>query len=787
MTSLDRKLGRDLWRMRGQAVAISLVIAAAMSTFVLSNGVHRSLAQSRDRYYQREHLADVFVSMTRAPRSIVQRAAEIDGLQRAEGRIEQYATLELPGRTDPIRTIVNSVEDGGRSQLDRLVILRGRGPRIDEPGEVVVDRSFAEANSIALGQEFDAIIYGNRDRLRVVGIGLAPDYIWAIAPGELIPDEKRFGIIWMGRKALEAATNRTEAINSLAVSLAHGAVEAEVVRRLDLLTEPYGGMGAFGRSDHPSNKFLDNELMQLDAMTRVIPPIFLLVSAFLLYIVLGRLIRTEREQIGLIKAFGYSNRAIAWHYLKFGLVVAFIGIAAGGVLGWWMGGEVTQLYGRYYRFPSLDYRISAPVFLTGGIVSIATALLGAGGGVWTAVRLNPAVAMAPPPPPVYRIGVVERWGMNAGLTSIGNMIVRHVARWPGRSAVTILGVSLSLGLLFATMQFTDSSKYMLDSFFFRAQKQDLTVTFIEQRNERVLFELASIPGVIAVEGAKAVPVRIKHGVRSERLAIEGGTDEASLSARIDVRGRQVALPAAGLMLSTSLANKLRVRPGETVEVDLLSGRRTRSTLQVAATIDEFVGTRAYAATEVLENLTRDAAPVGSALLKIDPLRRDEIITALAEMPIVLGVTEKAAAMDLFWDMIDRNVITMIGFYVAFAGAIAIGVVYNSARILFSERAHELATLRVLGYHRSEVGTVLLGELALLVFAAIVPGCILGYGMGQLMAAMFSSDLFRLPFAPARATYGFSTVVVLASAFLTALVVARRVRRLDMIRVLKAHE
>ncbi len=787
MTALNLKLARDLWRMRGQAFAIALVIAAAMSTFVLSTGVHRSLVETRDAYYQRYHFADVFGSMTRAPRSIVERAGDLPGVAFAEGRIEQYARLDLPGRTDSIRAVINSVEDGGTSRLNQVVILRGRGPGIDQPGEVIVDRSFADANHIGLGDEIDAIIYGNRDRLKVVGIGLAPDYIWAIAPGELVPDERRFGIFWMGRKALEAATNRTEAVTSIAVALEHGAVESELVRQLDVLLEPYGGTGAYGRADHPSVEFLTNELMQLDAMTRVIPPIFLLVSTFLVYIVLGRLIRTERQEIGLLKAFGYSNWSVGWHYLKFALAIALIGIALGAGLGWWMGREMTQLYGDYYRFPFLYYQVSSQVFLTGALLSAASAVLGALGGVRSAVKLAPAVAMSAPPPPIYRVGRVERFGRRAGFTSVGHMIVRHIARWPGRSAVTVFGVALSLGLLFSTLQFIDASRTMLDDFFFRAQRQDLAVSFIEARNEDVVFELASLPGVIAVEPSRALPVRLVHGARSERAAIEGTGQDAMLSARIDRHGREVAVPASGLMLSSALAAHLDLSAGDEVEVELLGGRRTRSVLPVTATIDELVGTRAYAESAVIDRIARDASPVSSALLKIDSTYRDEIIEHLGEMPVVLGVTERASAMRLFEEVIDRNIVTMVGFYVAFASAIAVGVVYNSARLLFSERAHELATMRVLGYHKAEVATVLLGELALLILAAIPLGAFIGYWMGQLMAAMFSSDLFRLPFAPARATYGFSAVVVMLAALLTALLVARRVTQLDMVRVLKAHE
>ena len=787
MRVLDLKLLRDLWRMRGQAMAIALVLAAATATFVLSLGVHQSLTDTREAYYARNHFADVFANMTRAPRSVVPRIAEIPGVRTAEGRIEQYATLDFPDRNYPVRALLNSLGEDGTTQLNQLVLREGRLPQPGAPDEAVVDEAFAQTNDLVPGSEVDALIYGSKQRLTIVGIGLAPNFIYAIAPGDLIPDNARFGIFWMGEKALEAATDRTEAINSLSLTLERGTSEADVIRKVDTLIEPYGGTGAFGRKDHLSHAFLDSDLMQLEAMTTVIPPVFLLVSTFLVYIVLGRMIRTERTQIGLIKAFGYSDWAIGWHYLKFALVIAVVASVLGSLAGIWMGRSMTEIYAVYYQFPFLNYRISPAVFFGAAFLSVGAAALGALGGMRSAVRLTPAVAMSPPPPPVYRAGLIEQFGLKAGFTAIGHMIVRHIARWPWRSAITVLGVALSLGLLFATMQFLDSSRTMLDSFFFRAQRQDLTVTFVEPRNEDVLYELAQMPGVLRVEPSRAVPVKLSHGNRVERTALESTIADSTLSARIDSDGSEIDLPVSGLMLSRQLADKLDVNSGDLVHIEMLGGRRTEGFKPVASIVDEFIGKRAYATESTLESIARDAAPAGSALLRIDPAARDRILTELKEMPVVLGVTERDAAMVKFEEMIDENILTMLGFYITFASAIAVGVVYNSARILFSERVHELATLRVLGYFRSEVGVVLLGELALLVVLAVPFGCIIGYWLAQMMTAMFSSDLFRMPFAPARDTYGFSTVIVLAAAILTALVVARRVLRLDMVRVLKAQD
>ena len=787
MKALDLKLVRDLWRMRGQAIAIAIVLAAATATFVLSMGVHSSLTRTRDAYYARNAFADVFASMTRAPRSVLERVARVPGVAIAQGRIQQFATLDFPDRNVPVRALINSVDEFGRDRLNRVTLRDGHMPRPGAADEVVIDESFARANGLAPGDTIDALIYGTRQRLRVVGTGLAPDFIYALAPGELVPDNSRFGVFWMGEKALEAATDRIGAINDLSLRLEAGASPQDVIRNVDTILAPYGGSGAIGREDQFSHAFLANELMQLDAMTKVIPPVFLLVSTFLVYIVLSRMIRAERTQIGLIKAFGYSNWAVGWHYLKFALVIACMAIVLGSAAGIWLGRAMTELYAEYYRFPFLYFRISPAVFLGAASLSVGAAALGALAGMRSAVIITPAVAMAPSPPPVYRAGLVEGLGRRAGFSAIGHMIVRHIARWPGRSAITVTGLALSIALLFATMQFLDSARAMLDSYFFRAQRQDMTVSFIEARNRDVLFGLAQIPGVLRVEATRAVPVKMSKGSKAERTVIESAAGDSQLSVRIDGDGSVVDLPVAGLMLSRQLADKLGANTGDTVYIEMQGGRRTKAALPVGSVVDEFVGDRAYAADTTLAGITRDAAPVGAALLRIDPASRDRILIQLKDMPLVLGVTERAASMQKFGEVIDENIFTMLFFYIAFASAIAVGVVYNSARILFSERVHELATLRVLGYHRSEVGIVLLGELALLVVLSVPFGCLVGYWMAQLMTAMFSSDLFRLPFAPARASYGWSALVVLIAAMLTALVVARRVLALDMVRVLKARE
>lgn len=785
--ALDLKLIRDVWRLRGQTIAIALVIGAATATYVLAQSVHSSLSMTRDTYYIEQKFADVFAEMTRAPRSITARIADIPGVKTAEGRISQFATLDLPGRLEPIRAQIVSVEEGGASKLNQIVLRKGRGPHIDATGEVVLDEKFAQANGFDIGDTFNATIYGTRQSLNVVGLALAPDFIWALAPGDLVPDEKRYGILWMGRKALEAATDRAEAINFVSLVLDGSRSEADVIRALDTTIEPFGGTGAYGRENQISHAFLKSDLDQLKALAYSIPPIFLLVSTFLVYVVLSRLIRTEREKIGLLKAFGYSSNAIAWHYATFAVVIGVLGIAIGLAAGNWMGRGMMNLYLEYYRLPLMQYEMPLVVLGNASALAIGAALIGALGGVQQAARLTPAVAMNPPPPSVYRSGAVESFGRLLGLRSVGEMILRHMARWPLRSSITVFGVALALGLLYATLQFTDGTSAMLDTYFTRAQKQDMMVTLIEPREAAVLRDLEKLPGVMRVEAGRTVSARLTFGQRSERTSIEGRDISGQLSALINSDQIEVDLPQRGLALSSIIAGKLGVKAGDMLDVELLEGRHTRAQLPVIKVVPEYIGERVYASLETVAGLTLDNAAVNTALLKVDPTQRPALLKRLKDAPQTLGVTERARALEKFQYVIDQNINVSLVFYVIFASAIVVGVVYNSARIIFSERAHELATLRVLGYTRPEVGTILLGELYFLIALALPIGGILGYYIGLFFVWAFSSDLFRLPFAPSRATLGWAVVITISASIVTAFFVGRRIYSLDMVRVLKARD
>jgi putative ABC transport system permease protein len=619
----------------------------------------------------------------------------------------------------------------------------------------------------------------------VVGTALSPEHVYVIAPGGLMPDPERFGVVWMGRKALAAAWDMEGAFNDVTLGLAAGTSPEAVIARLDPLLAPRGGTGAIPRADQISNWFLMNELAQLRTMATVLPTIFLAVAAFLANTVLARLIETERREIALMKAFGYSNLAVGWHYAKLALAMAGIGVVAGWALGAALGRWNTELYAGFFRFPFLEFRPGAAAFAISAAASLGAALFGALFAVRRAAALPPAEAMRPPAP--ERMSLDLPAAALAALDAPTRIILRQLLRAPVRAALTVAGISLAVAVLVMAMQWRSAVDRMAYQYFHEAQRQDVILGFAELRPAKARFDLARMPGVLAVEPLRIVPADLIGAGGAHRGAVTGMPEAATLQVLAGADGRAREVPAGGVVLDGMLAEKLGVRPGDPVRIEVLEGARPVIETEVTALVDGFIGMTATMRLDALNRALGDGPVFEYASLLTDPAEEAAFLKATTETPMISMVLLKRAAFEKFYQTLGETIMIFIGFFVAFAGALAIGVVYNAARIALSERGRELATLRVLGFTRGEIAYILLGETALLTLLALPLGCLAGRGLVALMDRMFETELYRMPFGVPPSVYAEAALAVIAASAVSALLVRRRLDRLDLVAVLKTRE
>lgn len=787
MRILNRKLARDLWRIRLQALAIALVVASGVGLLIMSLTSVDALERTANAFYERYRFAQVFATVKRAPEQLAGRIAHIPGVQTVETRIVEFATLDVAGFAEPVIGRLVSIPERAPPLLNRLALRAGREVAPGRPDEVVLSEPFAEAHGLEPGDHMGAILNGHRRTLEVVGIALSPEYVYAIAPGGLMPNNQRYGILWMGREALAAAFDLDGAFNDVALSLQRGAKADAVIERLDGLLARYGGTGAYGRADQVSNWYLTNEIQQQRHMSSILPTIFLAVAAVLANMVLARLVAVEREEIGLLKAFGYDNLAIGWHYAKLVLAIAGLGIGLGWLLGAWLGRVNTEIYAEFYRFPFLFYRPSAGVFVLAGLISLAATLLGSLSAVRRAAMLPPAEAMRPPAPPMYRRGGLGAAGLARWLDQPTRMIVRQIFRWPVRSFLTTAAMGMAVAVLVISMQWIDAIEQMVDVDFRQAQRQDMTVSLAETQSSEVVRDFAALPGVLAAEPMRGVSVRLVHGHRTHRGAIQGVPPDAHLNLVKDAGGAVLRIPPEGLVLSTALAEKLAVAPGEQVTVDVLEGRRPVRSVPVVGLFETYIGTPAYMHMAALNRLMRERPAVNAVHLLADEAHRDTLFAELKDLPDVSAVMVVKAAIRTFHETLAETIMIYVSFFVAFSCTLTFGVVYNSARIALSERARELGTLRVLGFTRFEISYILLGELALLMIASLPVGCLAGYVLGWAITSSMDTELYRVPLVIETSTYGVAMLIGLAAAAASAALVRRRLDHLDLIAVLKTRE
>jgi putative ABC transport system permease protein len=785
--ALHRKLLRDVVHLRGQVMAIALVVAAGVAIVVTSRTAYESLAGSQATYYASYRFADVFASLERAPESLAKKIEAIPGVTAVRTRIVFDVILDVPDLPEPATGRLISVPEHHSPMLNDLYIRRGRYIAPGRRDEVLVSEAFASANGLDVGATLGAILNGRWATLRVVGIALSPEYVYEIRGTDIFPDNKRFGVLWMSREAMETAFDMQASFNDVVLALDPDASEAEVVARLDDLLAGAGGLGAYGRDEHVSHRFLSDEIRQNRVFGTVLPAIFLSVAAFLLHVVLARLVAVQRDQIGVMKAFGYSHAVISLHYFLFAGVAVALGAAIGTGSGLWLGAVINRLYSEFYRFPVFRYDPSPVVIVLAIGVSAAAALLGAAGAVRRAWAVPAAEAMRPEPPAAFRAGLLERVGLQRRLPLTARMIARNLARRPLRAGLSALGLACAAAILVLGRYFVDAIEYLAMVQFRLVQRDQVTLVAHEALPAFARHEIDRLPGVLRAEAFRIVPVRLRAGHRSRRTGLMGLESSGGMRRLLDRDLEEVALPPEGIVLTAKLAEVLEVSPGDTVTVEVLEGKRPIRDVRVSGTVDELVGLSAYMHRDALHRLLQEGTSVSGALLAVDANAAPALYATLKRLPAVGGVMQREVALRSFEETLGRSMGVFTTVLVGFACVIAVAIVYNAARVALSERGRELASLRVLGFTRGEVAVMLLGEQAFLLLLGVPAGLLLGYAGCAALAAAYQWELFRLPLVLSRATYAFTLAVLLLAAVATGLLVRRRLNRLDLVEVLKTRE
>jgi putative ABC transport system permease protein len=781
---LDVKLLRDLRALKSQALAVALVMACGLAMMIMTRSLILSLVTTRDRYYEQHRFAQVFARLKRAPSPVRDQLAAIPGVAAVETSIAIQVTLDVPGVAEPAVGLINSLPEYAEPTLNRLYVRSGQLPAAGT-NQLAVGEAFADAHGLKAGDTIAAVLNGAKQTFRLSGVVLSPEFVFEAPPGAALPDNKTYGVFWMPYKELATAFQLYGAFNSVALTLAPGASERAVITSVDRALASYGARGAYGRNDHPSHRRVDDEIRVLQGLAVAFPLVFLSVAAFMTNSVMSRQIALQREQIAMLKACGFSNRQVGAHYLKFSLAIVVVGVGLGTVGGIVLGTRLVGMYHLFFRFPQLNFLLDTGVMIAAGVASALAAFIGVAGAVRRAVRLSPAEAMRPEGPTRYRRSIVEQLRIAGWFSASLRMVLRNIQRRPVRSGLTCLALALATAILVVPNSFRDGIAYVIDFQWDVVQRQTATLSLVEPGPARAISDFRHLPGVVWAEPFRYVTVELRAGPIRRRLGLQGLPAEGTLSRVIDSEPRQLVLPPRGIVMSAKLAEVLQVRPGDEVTARVLEGREREISVPVVGLAEDFAGMAAYMELHALNRLMLEGDRISGAHVVVENERWREFLDAVKNTPRIAGCVIKNSLREGFRKTTAESIGLLQKIYMVFATIVAFGIIYNSARISLSERSRELATLRVLGFSRGEVGAVLVGELVLLTAVALPLGLLLGSIFARGIITTVNTETVRLPLVLTGANYAFAVLVVATASALSAIFAARKLADIDLVSALKA--
>lgn len=788
MLAIDRLLFSEVLRLWRQGIAIAGLLACGIATFIMATGTMEALERSRDQYYQEYRFADAFVPFVRAPKSILDRVAEIPGVRAVAGRVVKDVLLDVPSMVEPVSCRLVSIDDHPQVAMNGVYLRQGRFPERSDRTEVVVSELFANAHGLKPGDSLPANLGGHLEKLHIVGIGLSPEYIYVVQPGLLLSDDRRYGVLWVPERVLAPAFTMEGAINHISVMFEHAANAKQILHELDRLTKPYGGLGAYTRTEQESHERVADEMHQVRTMAYVSPTIFLLVTLFLLHIVFSRLVHQQRESIATMRAFGYFPNEIGMHYTKLVMIWVGFGICFGLIVGvrasWWM----SNLYLMFFRFPTILRQGVTWEWLLAIAGTVVIAVAGTVSAIRSAMQYPPAVAMRPEAPPEPS-SMMLQWRSAIRVRSpVVRMSLRRWETNPWVCLLTSIGLAFGLAIVVLSTFMAGAIDYVIEHQFSLSQRQDLTLTFVEASSKRSLFEIRSMEGVIGAEPFRSVPVRLRHQNQEKRLAILGLDPDPQWYRILDENDDPIGFPdGGGVTITRKLAEILGVQLGDTVEIDLLEGQDRTLRLPITRIFPNYSGPAAFMNRIELHRCLEEGERLSGVFVRLDPAYRNRTYAKIKEMPGIMGLLDRRAAMHHFQEIIAQSTFWIRAVNSIFAALIAFGVTYNSALISFHERARDLATMRVMGYSHAEVAAILLGEMMLVTLVAIPIGVPISYFLCYFTTLSIDTETHRFPFVVYPGTIAFGIMVLGVSIAISSLAVLRLMKNLDMLSVLKVRE
>jgi putative ABC transport system permease protein len=789
---LDRKLLREVRSSGSLLIAITSVIAVGVMCFVYMRSAYYNLNYAKDDYYAQCRMADFAIDVKKVPVVELGPISEMPGVVEVRPRIQFFATVDLDRTPAPLNALVLSLPDRRAHSINDVVMMRGSYFSDRRENEVIVNDAFALKHGIHPGQTIHLIMNNRRQELFVVGSAISSEYVYLVGPGSLSPDPEHFGVFYLKRSFAEDVFDFSGACNQVLGLLAPDVRDRPdaTLRRLEAMLEPYGVNAVVPLHNQPSNRFLSDEIHSVGTFASILPAIFLVVAAMVLNVLMMRLIEQQRTIVGTLKAVGYHDWQIFSHFAKYGASLGSLGGVLGLVLGNRMAVFVTNLYKTFFEFPNLHNHFYTGTYLLGLLMSLLCALIGSLHGARQALKLKPADAMRPKPPPRGGAVWLERFTEFWRQLGFGwRMVLRNVLRQRFRTLVGVFAAAMGAALLVCGFTLQNGVQFMIKFQFDLISHSDLDLTFVDERSHAALLESARLPGVDYAEPQFDLACTFVNEHHRRKGTITGLDPNARLTIPRDLQGRPLKIPEHGILMTRKLASLLQVRAGDKLTILPTKGAHLPIEIPVADITDSYIGLTVYADLRYLHQLMAEEYALTGVQLSLDQNSANKLALfhELKQLPAIRSVSAKSDTVHNLQTTVVETQKVFIGLIVFFAGVIFLSSLLNMSLINLSERRREVATLRVLGYSELEVGGLFLRETMVVNLLGTLLGLPLGYLLAWWITIIYDTEMFRFPLDTPPSLWIKAVLLGFAFATIAHAIVQWNITKLDWLEASKTRE
>lgn len=781
MKKLDTKLIRSVKNSKGQFISITVMIILALTIYVSLSTVGDNLYNSIYHYYDITNFGDIFIEVSRIPKTAIDKLTSIEGVEMAQGRISRDVPLRVEDSTEKVNVRIVSLPREER-RINGLYTLEGK--ELDGSSRTtVVLQQFYNGRNMKLGEIITPYIGGSEYPLEVVGVVGSPEYIYLMENEQtLLPAPDKFGVIYVSEDFAQMTLGYQGSYNEVMIK-----VKDEYLNRIDTIVDEledeldrYGVRRVTKREDQLSHSMMMQEVESLEAMSGAITFIFLMVAAVIINIMLSRMVKKDRTSIGVMKAMGYTNQAILMHYAKYSLSMGIIGSLIGSLLSIPLSKAYVELFILYMNVPMFGMKIYYIYFVYGVLLTTVFCMISGLMGARSVLNISPAESMRPEAPKsgkrIWLENVKSVWNR---ISFSWKMVIRNILRTKRRAIFLVIGIALTYAITMVPVYMSTIFNVMFDMQYGEFQTMDYNIDFAAPMNENVLLEVSQIIDLEHIEQKVEIPLELRRGWRKEAMSVIALPSDTKLYNFKDKSGVQIQLPERGIILSEILAKSLDVKVGDELLIKSYFPDKDDKTIVVKGITQQYLGSNAYMDINQMYDVIDERDMVTGVLINSN----DDVVTKMKDVKNIRqiqSVQDMKNSLLEFMDMIIASMSVML----MFGGVLGFAIVYNITTVSINERIMEFSSLRVLGFEKSQIYRLVTRENGLMTMLGILLGIPLGYGMCVGLSTAVSTEIYSIPILISPSTYIISGAATIIFVTIAQLATLRKIHNINFMEALK---